>query len=63
MLATRSAQCQAVINHRSRTGSPSPKVHDAVNQAFENVFLGTPVDAAFRECDAKINLVLAEKGD
>ena len=40
-----------------------PEVSDAVTQAFEKAFLGTPVDQAFREADLKINKILAEKGE
>ena len=39
----------------------NPQVSDTVNQAFEKAFLGTPVDQAFKEADAKINKILAEE--
>ncbi len=39
----------------------NPQVSDTVNQAFEQAFLGTPVDMAFREADMKINKILAEE--
>jgi len=40
-----------------------PEVSDAVTQAFEKSFLGTPVGEAFREADGKINKILAEKSE